>query len=91
VRIELGYGSGPRPVRATAYLQGQRDAQLTVTPSYDQSGRVSRVQVVTQSAGSAPVTIDVSRLDALVGAGFFRFSPPKARGRCRSDSLAGSC
>ena len=78
VRLELAYGSGPRPVGATAYLQGQRDAQITLTPSYDRSGRVSRVQVVTQSAGSAPVTTDVT-LDwaPAVGAGFFRFSPPE--------------
>jgi hypothetical protein len=78
VRIELAYGTGPRPVRATAVLQGQRDAQLTLTPSYDGSGRVSRIQVVTESAGSAPVTTDVT-LDwtPTVSAGFFRFSPPE--------------
>jgi hypothetical protein len=78
VRIELAYGTGPRPTRATAYLQGQRDAQLTLTPAYDRSGRVARVQVVTQSAGSAPVTTDVT-LDwtPSIGAGFFRFSPPE--------------
>ena len=78
VRIELAYASGPRPVRATAVLQGQRDAQLTLTPSYDGSGRVSRIQVVTESAGSAPITTDVT-LDwtPSVSAGFFRFSPPE--------------
>lgn len=78
VRIELAYASGPRPVRATAIVQGQRDAQLTLTPSYDGAGRVSRVQVVTESAGSAPVTTDVT-LDwtPSVSAGFFRFSPPE--------------
>jgi len=63
VRIELAYASGPRPVRATAVLQGQRDAQLTLTPSYDGSGRVSRIQVVTESAGSAPITTDVTLLE----------------------------
>lgn len=78
VRLELAYASGPRPVRVTAYLQGQRDVQLTMTPSYDRSGRVSRIQVVTQSAGSSPVTTDVT-LDwaPSVGVGFFRFAPPE--------------
>lgn len=78
VRIDLAYGAGPRPVRATAALQGQRDARLTLTPSYDRSGRVGRVQIVTESAGAAPVTTDVT-LDwaPSIGAGFFRFSPPE--------------
>ena len=77
VRIELGYATGPRPVRVTAYLQGQRDVQLTLTPDYDGSGRVSRIQAVTQSAGSSAVTTDVT-LDCApsVAVGFLRFSPP---------------
>jgi hypothetical protein len=77
IRLELEYASGPRPVRAVAYLQGQRDVQVTATPTYEGTGRVSRVQVVTLPAGSAPITTDIT-LDwsPTVGAEFFRFAPP---------------
>jgi hypothetical protein len=59
------------------YLQGQRDVEVALTPTYERSGRVSRVQIVTRSAGSAPVTTDVT-LDwsPSIGAGFFQFAPP---------------
>lgn len=77
VRVELAYGAGPRPTGATVYLQGQRDAEVRLTPTYEGSGRVSRVQIVTRPAGGVPVTIDVT-LDwsPAVAAGFFRFAPP---------------
>jgi hypothetical protein len=78
VRVELSYGAGPRPVRAVAYLQGQRDVQVTLTPSYDSAGRVARVQAVTVPSGGSTVTTDVT-LDWSpgMGASFFRFAPPE--------------
>jgi hypothetical protein len=77
VQVELTYGSGPRPTSATVTLQGQRDVEVRLTPTYEGSGRVSRVQVVTQPAGGSPITTDVT-LDwsPTVAAGFFRFAPP---------------
>jgi hypothetical protein len=77
VRVDLAYGSGPRPTSATVTLQGQRDVEVRLTPTYEGSGRVSRVQVVTQPSGGARVTTDVT-LDwsPAIAAGFFRFTPP---------------
>jgi hypothetical protein len=77
VRLEFTYRSGPRPTGAIVYLQGQRDVQVSLTPSYERSGRISRVQVVTQPAGGSPITTDVT-LDwsSATGAGFFQFAPP---------------
>jgi hypothetical protein len=77
VRVELAYGSGPRPVRAVAYLQGQRDVQVTLTPAYDSSGRVASVQAVTVPAGGSTITTDLTfDWSPGMGASFFRFSPP---------------
>lgn len=77
VRVELAYGAGPRPVRAVAYLQGQRDVQVTLTPTYDSSGRVVRVQAVTVPAGGSTITTDVTfDWSPGMGATYFRFSPP---------------
>lgn len=77
VRVELAYGSSPRPTSATVTLQGQRDVEVRLTPTYEGSGRVSRVQVVTLPAGGSPITTDLT-LDwsPAVAAGFFRFTPP---------------
>jgi len=77
LRIDFAYGAGPRPVRAVAYLQGQRDVQVTLTPTYQASGRVVRLQVVAQPSGGSPVTTDVT-LDwsPSISAEFFRFTPP---------------
>jgi hypothetical protein len=77
VRVDLAYGSGPRPTSATVTLQGQRDVEVRLTPTYEGSGRVSRVHVVTQPSGGATVTTDVT-LDwsPAIAAGFFRFTPP---------------
>ena len=77
VRIELSYGAGPRPVRAVAYLQGQRDVQVTLTPRYDSEGRVASVQAVTVPAGGSTVTTDLTfDWSPGMGATFFRFEPP---------------
>lgn len=77
VRVELAYGAGPRPVRAVVYMQGQRDVQVTLTPTFDASGRVARVQAVTIPAGGSAITTDLT-FDWMpdTGASFFRFSPP---------------
>ena len=77
VRIELAYGGGPRPTRAVAYLQGQRDVQVTLTPAYDSAGRVARVQAVTVPAGGSSITTDLTfDWSPGMGATFFRFAPP---------------
>lgn len=77
VRIELAYGSGPRPSGAIVYLQGQRDVEIRLTPTYERSGRVSRVQIVTRPAGSSPITTDITvDWSPSMGAEFFRFTPP---------------
>lgn len=77
VRIELSYGSGPRPVRVTAYQQGQRDVQVTLTPTYDSAGRVARVQAVAAPAGGSQITTDVTfDWSPGMGASYFRFEPP---------------
>ena len=60
-----------------AYLQGDRDVQVTLTPTYDSAGRVARVQAVTAPAGGSSITTDVTfDWSPGVGAGFFRFAPP---------------
>ena len=77
VRIELAYGASSRPVRAVAYLQGQRDVQVTLTPAYDSAGRVASVQAVTVPAGGSAITTDVTfDWSPGMGASFFRFAPP---------------
>ena len=77
VRIELSYGSGARPVRVTAYQQGQRDVQVTLTPRYDSAGRVASVQAVAVPAGGSPITTDVTfDWSPDMGSSFFRFEPP---------------
>ena len=77
VRVELAYSSGARPSGATVYLQGQRDVEIRLTPTYERSGRVSRVQIITRPAGGTSITTDVT-LDwsPVTGAGFFQFTPP---------------
>ncbi|HJU87560.1 MAG TPA: hypothetical protein VJ788_09355 [Gemmatimonadota bacterium] len=76
-RIELAYGSGSRPVRVTAYQQGQRDVQVTLTPTYHPDGRVARIQAVAVPAGGSPITTDVTfDWSPGMGASFFRFEPP---------------
>ncbi|HET6361658.1 MAG TPA: hypothetical protein VFH11_06330 [Gemmatimonadota bacterium] len=76
-RIELSYGGGARPVRAVAYLQGQRDAQVTLTPTYDSVGRVASVQAVIVPAGGSTITTDLTfDWSPGMGASFFRFAPP---------------
>ncbi|HUF88735.1 MAG TPA: hypothetical protein VMR66_02005 [Gemmatimonadota bacterium] len=77
LRIDFAYGGGPRPIRAVAYLQGQRDVQVTLTPTYQASGRVVRLQVVAQPSGGSPVTTDVTfDWSSSTSAEFFRFTPP---------------
>ena len=77
VRIELAYSAGARPTRAVAYLQGQRDVQVTLTPAYDSAGRVASVQAVIVPAGGSSITTDVTfDWSPGMGAAFFRFAPP---------------
>lgn len=76
-RIELAYGAGARPMSAVAYLQGQRDVQVTLTPTYDSVGRVASVKAVTVAAGGSAITTDVTfDWSPGTGASFFRFVPP---------------
>lgn len=79
VRVEFGYGAGPRPTRVAAYLQGQRDVQVVASPAYDGVGRARHVHVDATVAGGGTYSADVT-LDwaPRIAAGFFGFSPPAA-------------
>lgn len=77
VRVEFGYGAGPRPTRVAAYFQGQRDVQVVASPAYDGAGRARHVHLDATVAGGGRYSIDVM-LDwsPSVAPGFFGFSPP---------------
>ncbi|MFN2382694.1 MAG: hypothetical protein ABR559_00365 [Gemmatimonadota bacterium] len=77
VRLDFQYGSSPRPTRVDAYLQGQQDVQITISPRYDATGRATRLHLVSRVAGGGEFATDVT-LDwaPRVAAGFFRFDPP---------------
>lgn len=77
VQVDLVYGAGPRPVRADVVSQGNRELRLVLTPSYDGTGRVSRLQAVATPAGGGSLTTDLSfDWSPDPGAGFFAFQPP---------------
>lgn len=78
VRVDLAYGGGPRPVRADVVSRGDRELRLALTPSYDGTGRVSRLQAVATPAGGSSLTTDLSfDWSPETGAGFFAFQPPR--------------
>ena len=77
VRVDLAYGGGPRPVRADVVTRGDRELRLVLTPSYDGTGRVSRLRAVATPAGGSALTTDLSfDWSPDTGAGFFAFQPP---------------
>ncbi len=77
VQVDLVYGAGPRPVRADVVSRGNRELRLVLTPSYDGTGRVSRLQAVATPAGGGSLTTDLSfDWSPDPGAGFFAFQPP---------------
>ena len=89
VRVDLAYGAGPRPVRADVVLRGDRELRLVLTPSYDGTGRVSRLQTVATPAGGGTVTIDFSfDWSPGTGAGFFTFQPPTGTVEVPFEQLA---
>lgn len=77
LRLEFGYGAGPRPTRVAAYVQGPRDVQVVGSPAYDGAGRVRHVHVGATVAGGGTYSADVT-LDwaPRIAPGFFGFSPP---------------
>ncbi|MDX1661020.1 MAG: hypothetical protein R3326_04445 [Gemmatimonadota bacterium] len=79
VRVEFGYGAGPRPTRVAAYVEGQRDVQVVASPAYDGAGRARHVHVDATVAGGGSYSIDVM-LDwsPRIAPGFFDFAPPAA-------------
>lgn len=77
MQVDLAYGSGPRPVRADVVSHGDRELRLVLTPSYDGTGRVSRLQTVATPAAGGSLTTDLSfDWSPDTGAGFFAFRPP---------------
>ena len=77
VRLELSYGSGPRPTTGDLRLQGEGSPRITLTPHYDGTGRVSRLQAVAATASGGTLATDVT-FDWTPGAtrGLFAFQPP---------------
>lgn len=77
LRVDLAYGAAPRPVRADLVSRGEQELRLVLTPSYDGTGRVSRLQAVASPAGGGSLTTDLSfDWSPETGGGFFSFQPP---------------
>lgn len=77
VRLDLTYGGGSRPTAAELRLEGDRTARISITPRYDGSGRVSRLQAVVRPASGGNLTADLTFDWAPdPGPGFFAFQPP---------------
>lgn len=77
LRVEFGYGAGPRPTRVAVYAQGRRDVQVVASPAYDAAGRARTVHVDATVAGGGSYAVDLM-LDwaPSVAPGFFRWAPP---------------
>ncbi len=76
-RIELRYGSGPRPTRVEATLPGSAPTRVTLLPTYDSEGRVAHVAVDVRPPGGNALQADVNlRWSPRLTAEFFRFTPP---------------
>lgn len=89
VRLDLAYGSGPRPTAAEVSLEGRRSARISITPRYDGSGRVGRLQAVVRPGGGGALTADLTfDWAADPGAGFFEFRPPPATAEVPFGQLA---
>lgn len=89
VQIDLAYGAGPRPVRADVVSRGDRELRLALTPSYDGSGRVSRLQAVVAPAGGGSLTTDLAfDWSPDTGPGFFAFQPPEGAVEVPFEQLA---
>ncbi|MGH7564246.1 MAG: hypothetical protein ACREK5_07465 [Gemmatimonadota bacterium] len=77
VRLDLTYGNGPRPTAAELQVQGDRSTRISLTPRYDGSGRVSRLQAVARTTTGGTLTTDITFDWAPdTGRGFFGFQPP---------------
>lgn len=91
VTIDLSYGgSGTRPVRVVAYLQGQRDVRVVASPRYDGAGRVARLVTAVRVAGGGELSLDVN-LDwsPRISPSFFGFAPPPGAQEVPFDQLLG--
>lgn len=77
VQLDFAYGSGPRPRSMTATFSGPRPVVLTLVPSYDRVGRVSRVSISGRMPDGTGVDADVNLLwSPRLSADHFRFAPP---------------
>ncbi|CAN5285368.1 hypothetical protein BH18GEM1_BH18GEM1_02490 [soil metagenome] len=89
LQVDFRYGGGPRPNRVDAYLRGQHDVRLAITPRYDESGRMAQLHAVSRVAGGGEFTTDVN-LDwsPSVGVGYFSFTPPAGAQEVPFEQLA---
>jgi hypothetical protein len=77
-RVDLAYGAGPRPVRADVVSRGDRELRMVLTPSYDGTGRVSRLQAVATPTGGGSLTTDLAfDWSPDTGPGFLAFQAPE--------------
>lgn len=75
--IDFRYASGARPSSVEAYLQGERDVQVSSTLQYDVRGRIARIASTTRIAGGGTFTGDATfDWTPTLGQGFFSFTPP---------------
>ena len=89
VQVDFAYGSGSRPTHVTARFPGPRAVQLTLTPRYEQQGRVGRLAVSGRMADGTGIDADVNILwGARLGAQYFRFAPPSGAQQVGFEQLA---
>ena len=89
VRLDLSYDRGPRPTGAELLLQGNRSVRISLTPRYDESGRLSRLQAVAGSVNGGTLTADITFDWApKAGRAFFRFQPPRGTAEVPFQQLA---
>ncbi len=77
VRLDLTYGNGPRPTAAELQIWGEPSVSISLTPRYDGSGRVSRLQALARTTTSGTLTTDLTfDWSPDTDRGFFDFQPP---------------
>lgn len=88
-RLDFAYGSGARPTAVTATFPGARAVRIVLTPSYDSTGRVSRLAVEGRMADGTGIDADLNVLwSARLGADYFRFAPPSGAQQVAFEQLA---
>ncbi len=75
--LDFAYHGSPRPSVVIATFGGTGGVRLTLAPSYDGSGRVSRLSVSGRMTDGTGIDADVNLIwGARFGAGHFSFQPP---------------